>query len=193
MARGPAQQRWGAFYDAYAAVRRLNRLAVGLACAMIVVMVLLTDWGTITRYFLRSPATWAYPISTYLLLYSTYLAMAYTLQKGGHVRVEFIVELLPPKVRRGMDRLGHVLGAGFTAVFLFQTWRLFTRHLAEGQRDISMLGTPLWILTAGLVIGLALMLATYVFVLVDAFLTPPGSLTVQEAESLGRRPEELAE
>lgn len=182
-----------AFYAAYGRVRWLNRGAVGVACVMIVVMVLLTDWGTITRYFLRSPATWTYPITTYLLLYSTYLALAYTLQKAGHVRVEFLVEMLPPVAQRWVDRLGHVLGAGVTAVLFYQAWRLFTRHLREGQLDISMLGTPLWILTVGLVIGLALMLVTYAFVLVDSFLTPPGSLTVQEREGLGTRPEELVD
>lgn len=182
-----------AFYAAYDRVRWLNRGAAAISCLLIVLMVLLTDWGTITRYFLRSPATWTYPITTYLLLYSTYLALAHTLQKAGHVRVEFLVELLPPAGRLWADRLGHVLGTGVTAVLLSEAWRLFTRHLREGQRDISMLSTPLWLLTGGLVLGLALMLLTYAFVLVDSFLTPPGSLTIQEREGQGTRTGELVE
>jgi TRAP-type C4-dicarboxylate transport system permease small subunit len=193
VATRPCRRADGVFYAAYASVRTLNGLAVGAACGMIVLMVLLTDWGTITRYFLRSPATWTYPVTTYLLLYSTYLALAYTLQEGEHVRVEFLVEQLSPALQRWMDRLGHILGAAFTVVFLHQTWRLFTRHLTEGQRDMSMLGTPLWIMSAGLVIGLAIMVVTYFFVLIDSFLTPVGSLTVQDRERRAIRDEEQVE
>ncbi len=190
----PSRRRGGeTFYAAYAVVRRLNDVAVGVACAMIVAMVVLTDWGTITRYFLRDPATWAYPVTTYLLLYSTYLALAYTLQKGGHVRVEFLVEMLPPRLQGWMDRLGHLLGVVCTAVLLAQTWRLFTRHLTEGERDISMLSTPLWIVSGGLVLGLGTMLITYVFVMVDSWLTPLGTTTIQGRERMGTRPEDQLE
>jgi TRAP-type C4-dicarboxylate transport system permease small subunit len=179
-----------AFYAAYRIVQRANRVAVTVACVFIVLMVVFTDWEAFTRYFLRDPAMWTYPVTSYLLLYSMYLAMGYTLQKGGHVSVEFAVELLPDSFRRWLERISHVLGFGFVLVFLYQSYRLFARHLAEGQKDISVLSLPLSLVSFGLVLGLALMAVTYVFVVVDAFLRGTGERTLQEQERARRAPDE---
>ncbi|MBI4492043.1 MAG: TRAP transporter small permease [Chloroflexi bacterium] len=173
------------FYAVYHLVQRLNRLAVGLASLLIVLIIVFTDWEAFTRYFLRSPAMWTYPVSSYLLLYSIYLAMAYTLQKGGHVGVEFVVEALPRGARRWLERLGHALGLAFTLIFLHQSYRLFLRQSTEGQRDISNLSTPLGLVSFALPLGLSLMAVTYVLVLVDSFLRPPGQTTLQEQERAG--------
>lgn len=143
-------------------------------------MVIFTDWEAYTRYFLRDPAMWTYPSSSYLLLYSVYLAMGYTLQRGGHVSVEFAIEHLPPGTRRWLERMTHVLGLIFVLVFLYQSYRLVARHVAERQLDTSTLGVPLAVGSFGLMLGLALMAVTYVFVLADSFLRPPGELTEQE-------------
>ncbi len=171
-----------AFYQAYAVLRRINGLCVALACLMIAFMALFTLWEALTRYFFRQPAMWTYPIVSYMLLYSIYLAVAYTLQRGRHVSVDFIVELVPPRPRRIMERLGHALGLTFTVVFLLQSWRLFVRHASEGERDISTLSLPLAAASLVLVVGMGLMGLTYVFVLIDSFLKGPGESTVQDEE-----------
>jgi TRAP-type C4-dicarboxylate transport system permease small subunit len=171
-----------AFYAAYAFVRKVNGVCIALACLMIAGMAVFTLWEVITRYFFRQPATWTYPIVSYMLLYSIYLAVAYTLQRGRHVSVDFIVEMVPARPRRMMERLGHLLGLIFSVVFLLQTWRLFVRHASEGQRDISDLSLPLAPASIVLVIGMGLMSITYVFIVADSFLRPPGMPTIQDDE-----------
>ena len=172
------------FYALYGVVRRINGACVAAACVMIGLIALLTVWETITRYFLRQPAMWTYPVTSYLLLYSIYLGVAYTLQRGGHVSVDFVLELLPRRPRRWLQRLGHLLGLAFTLVFLQQAHRLFTRHATEGQRDISTLSVPLVLVSSMLFLGLVLMAVTYVLVLVDSFLRRPEEPTLQELEQV---------
>lgn len=175
------------FYSVYRVVRRVNTVAVYMSCAAVVLMMVFTDWEVITRYFVRNPATWTYPVTSYLLLYCIYLALAYALQRGGHVSVEFLVEMVPPRVRRWLERIGHVLGLVFTLVLLYQSYRLFSRHLAEGQRDISTISAPLYMVSFALPLGLALMTVTYVLVLIDSFVRQPGEPTWQEQEKSGRK------
>jgi TRAP-type C4-dicarboxylate transport system permease small subunit len=170
------------FYRLYRAVRRINSVCVGASCVMIALIAVLTVWEAITRYFFRQPATWTYPVTSYLLLYSIYLAVAYTLQRGGHVSVDFVLELLSGPPRRWLQRLGHALGLAFTLVLLYQSQRLFVRHATEGQRDISSLSLPLAPISAMLVMGLILMALTYILVLIDSFLCPASELTLQERE-----------
>jgi TRAP-type transport system small permease protein len=171
-----------AFDRVYNAVRRLNAACMAVACVLIGLIALLTVWEAITRYFFRQPATWTYPVSSYMLLFSIYLALGLTLQKGGHVSVDFVVEMASPPVRRWLDRLGHVLGLGFVLVFLVQSIRVTSRQLAEGQRDISALSLPIGPIAAVVPVGLTLLALTYLLVLIDSFLHPPGEATRQDLE-----------
>jgi C4-dicarboxylate transporter DctQ subunit len=171
-----------AFYAAYAGLRKVNAACVALACLMIGGMAIFTLWEVITRYFFRQPAMWTYPIVSYMLLYSIYLGVSYALQRGRHVSVDFVLEMLPDGPRRTLERVGHALGLAFSVVFAIQTWRLFVRHAAEGQKDISALSLPLAPASLVLVIGMGLMSLTYIFVLIDSFLRPAGTPTVQDEQ-----------
>jgi TRAP-type C4-dicarboxylate transport system permease small subunit len=166
----------------YGVVRGLNRACMAVACVLIGLIALLTLWEAITRYFFRQPATWTYPVTSYMLLYSIYLALGFTLQRGGHVSVEVVVEMASPRVRRWLDRLGHVLGLTFVSVFLVQSVRVTSRQLTEGQRDISALSLPMGPVSAAVPVGLALLALTYVLVLIDSFRHAPGEPTRQELE-----------
>ncbi|HWP28894.1 MAG TPA: TRAP transporter small permease [Chloroflexota bacterium] len=176
------------FYAAYRMVQRVNGVCLAVSCLLIVLIMVLMLWETVTRYFFRQPAVWTYPVTSYMLLYCIYLALGYTLQKGGHVSVDFVVEVAPPAVRRWLERLGHLLGLVCTLVFLAQTWRLFLRHALEGTRDISLLSIPMAPMSVVMPVGLALMAITYAFVLIDSFLTPPGQPTLQDAQRDAGRP-----
>jgi TRAP-type C4-dicarboxylate transport system permease small subunit len=166
----------------YSTVRRLNAACMAVACVLIGLIALLTVWEAVTRYFFRQPATWTYPVTSYMLLFSIYLALGFTLQKGGHVSVDFVVEMASPRVRRWLDRLGHVLGLAFVLAFLVESVRVTSRQLTEGQRDISALSVPIGPISAVVPIGLTLLSLTYVLVLIDSFLHPAGEATRQELE-----------
>jgi TRAP-type C4-dicarboxylate transport system permease small subunit len=170
------------FDRTYDVVRRLNAVCIAIACVLIGLIALLTVWEAATRYFLRQPATWTYPVTSYMLLFSIYLALGFTLQKGGHVSVDVMVEMASPGVRRWLDRLGHVLGLSFVLVVLVQSVRITTRQLAEGQRDISALSLPIGPISVAVPIGLGLLALTYVLVLIDSFLHAPDEPTRQEIE-----------
>lgn len=160
------------FYRAYGVVKRVNYALVLLASAVIIAINLFTLWEVFTRYVLRSPAAWAVPLTGYLLLYVIFIASSFTLQQGGHVRVEFAVELLPQRLRQRVERSAHVLGLAFILVLLWQATRMTQRAIAVGERDITTLAVPLAMTTIAMPIGLMLMTITYIFIIIDAFLTP---------------------
>ena len=167
-------------------LRRLNHFFLWAAAVGIVIISLLTLVEIVTRYFLRSPATWTLPISSYLLLYVIYLSTAYTLERRGHVGMEFVVEMLPPGWRRGSERAGDLLGLLFVLLFFWESWRLAWRAISEGQRDISTLNIPLGATTIILPVGLGLMALTYLSMIINGFLA-------QGAPKVRPRAEESAE
>lgn len=172
----------GLFHTAYRAIQRINSALVAVSYILIGLITVLTLWEVITRYFFRQPATWTFPITSYMLLYSIMFAAAYTLQRGGHVRVEVLVEILPQPVRRAVERVAHVLGAVFVLVLVVQSTRHSLRLIQEGDRDISTLSVPLWIPSVGMTLGVFMLAVTYVVVVVDAFSRAPEEPTVQEQQ-----------
>ena len=51
----------------------------------------------VTRYVLARPFTISEEYSGYALVAITFLGLAYTLNRGGHLRITFAVKLLPPR------------------------------------------------------------------------------------------------
>lgn len=170
------------FYTAYMAVRRVNAACIAAASLMIALIAVFTMWEAVTRYFFRQPAMWTYPVASYLLLYSIYLGLAFAIQRGSHVGVDFVLEVLSETPRRWLERIGHILGCTFIIVLLVQCWKLWMRQVREGQKDISALSFPLAPVSIVMVAGLALMAITYLFVIADSFLKRPDEPTVQSEE-----------
>lgn len=160
------------FFRAYELLKRLNRFLVWVAAIGIVAINLLTIVHVVTRYILRDPATWTLPLSSFLLLYVIYLSTAYTLERGGHVGMEFVVEMLPARWRVRCLRLASLLGLVFVLLFFWESFRLAQRAIVEGERDISVLSVPLALTTIILPVGLGLMALTYLAMIIDGLLRP---------------------
>ena len=68
------------------AIRRCEQVAMALAVVCVVVLMLVTSYDAVSRYFFKSPLQWAFDVIThYLLITATYLALASTFQHGDHI------------------------------------------------------------------------------------------------------------
>ena len=65
-----------------------------LGGALIPVVALCITYEVVMRYFFRAPTVWVSDVSIYLTIASICLSVAYTLKEKGHVRVDFITNLL---------------------------------------------------------------------------------------------------
>jgi len=83
----------------------------------------------LSRYFLNRPMGWMFEINEYILLFMAFLLAAWVLRKEGHVKMDVIIENVPPKIRFVCDVAGSVLGAVVCLVLTWfgmkVTWHLF--------------------------------------------------------------------
>jgi len=96
-------------------------------------------------------------ITGYLLAAASFLALAYTLRAGGHIRVTLAIRLLPARARRAVE-------TAVTAVALamsgYATWfmvGLVRESAAFGDRTAGMVSLPLWAVQAPVAVGLAVL------------------------------------
>lgn len=135
---------------------RLYRLGGALAAffmVMIAVLTLVQIGGRLLHIQVRDAGVFA----GFAMAASSFLALAYTLRTGGHIRVSLLVSRLRGRARRIMEAWCLVVATvsiGFFAWFTVQmTWQSYQFN----DLSTGMIGVPLWIPQLGMVLGILLL------------------------------------
>ena len=111
------------------AINRAFGLGVGFS---LIAMTLLVTASVVLRYVFRAPLLWSLEITQYLLLFSIFIAAAYTLLMEGHIKVDILLLHLPERARTITNIATSILGFAFSVVLTWQTgllfWKSFQFH-----------------------------------------------------------------
>ena len=140
---------------------RLNSAMAWLAAAAIIFMMLAISYAVMMRYAWNKPVPWIVEISSYLMLYITFLGTAWLQRKGGHVEVDLFTGRLKPRVRAAFKTITSLGGAvvGFTLA-----WKGSLVTVDYFQRDVTAIGilnTPQFLLMGIIPIGGFLLLVEF--------------------------------
>ncbi|MBW1682750.1 MAG: TRAP transporter small permease subunit [Deltaproteobacteria bacterium] len=133
---------------------------VGLLCGWIIlVMTISVTFDVVMRYFFNRPTYWGLELNLYLLVATSFLAGGYCLLVDGHVRVDIIYQIFPPRMRALVDVVTSALFFLFVAVIVWKGWEFAYESLVEGKRSSDAMGWPLYpsqmmIPIGGVLIGL---------------------------------------
>ncbi|MEM5474329.1 TRAP transporter small permease [Hoeflea sp. AS60] len=93
----------------------------------------------------------------YMLAASSFLALAYTLVRGGHIRVNLVLRVLPAKLRLAAEVVAHMLGAGVAGYATFYMYRLTLESYEFGDMSSGIVAIPLYIPQSTLLTGLVVL------------------------------------
>ena len=125
--------------------RALDRLydAAAWAAAFfmvgVLVMVLASVVGRLAGFNLRGSDAYA----GYCMAAAAFLALAHTLKRGEHIRVELLLQRA--RLRRPLELWCHLAGVSFTGVLAFYSVRLAWQSYAFNDISQGNDATPLWI------------------------------------------------
>jgi TRAP-type C4-dicarboxylate transport system permease small subunit len=88
---------------------------------------------------------------------ATFLSASYVQEHRGHVAIEAIGGLLPPRVERVRSRLADAASLAFCSFFAWKSWTLFWEAWDEGQVSSSSWAPPLWIPYSTMALGMTLL------------------------------------
>jgi TRAP-type C4-dicarboxylate transport system permease small subunit len=97
-----------------------NRLLYWFVVIQVGALALMVNLQVFNRYVLDYVLGWEEEVARYLMIWSSFLAAAYALWQGEQLGMEFIVKLLPERVRRTVRILNHLLCIAFLAVIAYQ-------------------------------------------------------------------------
>lgn len=147
--------------------------ALGLVSGVLTLAIaFLSVLEAVLRYVFKTPTSWTLTTSTYILLYLVFFASPYAFQEGGHVAVDMVKMAcdrldVKGRLRRVISVIGYLFAVVFMAVLARGVWQLLGKALAVNKYTVSIPLIPMWALYVPMLIGLALMVITLIFMILD--------------------------
>lgn len=140
-----------------AALSKLSELVVLVLVASMI-------YEVAARYLFRAPTIWAFDLAYMCTGALFILGSAQALRDDAHVRIDFLVERLPARVRRIIDGLAFLfllapIAGGLTWVGLGKAWTAFVTGEVETVSPWAPLMWPFYTLLALGLASLTLQLA----------------------------------
>ncbi len=116
------------------AIEWLTR-SVGFGVALLVVpLALAMGYEVFARYIFGAPTFWAYEIGYMIMGVHFLLGSAFTLQRGGHIRVDLIYSQLSTVRKAWIDLIGYVgLMLPFLTLLTFYIWNYAWKAFETGE------------------------------------------------------------
>ncbi|HUP36372.1 MAG TPA: TRAP transporter small permease [Candidatus Limnocylindria bacterium] len=142
-------------------------LALGM-----VVLVVVAAAQVGARYLFDRPLAWSEEAVRYVMIWTAFLAAAWSVRDREHITVEILLPRLPPRLRRGLEVLRQLCVAAFCLAVLPSAIRITGEVHAQQGAAIEI---PLSLVFASLPVGLLLMAWWALGHAVRAWRAPPAT------------------
>jgi TRAP-type C4-dicarboxylate transport system permease small subunit len=128
---------------------------VAAACLALLALLVLGEVAAVTLTNTSLEVTWEY--GAFLMAAAFFLGLPWTLNSGGHVRVQLIQEGLPPRARHVVDLAATLAGLVVTVFLTVALFKLAWSSWVDGSRTFTPTATPLVVPQGIVTLGAALM------------------------------------
>jgi TRAP-type C4-dicarboxylate transport system permease small subunit len=145
----------------------VNGVVVKLSSVALVAAGFVLTYSVIVRYFLKISTDWQDEMSVFLIVGAVFMSSAAVQALRGHVAIEAIVGLLPPRVNVIRQILVDLASLAFCGFFAWKSWTLLLEAVEEGFHSGSTWGPPLWIPYSLMTVGMTLLSIQILLQVVD--------------------------
>ena len=142
-------------------------VCVLLAAFVLLALILMSVSDAVGRYVFLAPLPGATEIAQQMMAYIVFLAYAYVLARGEHIRVTFFVDKLPRKLGIGTQILAGLLGLFFSVLIFWGSLQQFWSAYELQEIMLSLIKLPWWPAKLGMPIGFFLLAIEFLVYLVS--------------------------
>jgi TRAP-type C4-dicarboxylate transport system permease small subunit len=130
-------------FDSY--VGKTSHVFVVIAAIQLVLMVFITTYGVVMRYFFRRPEPISYEICTIFLLWTFILGISAVERLDEHICADIFIQYAPASLRNFLKNLlAPFLGLLFSIILTWQGWRVAMYSLKINEKSMSVWAEPLF-------------------------------------------------
>ena len=118
-----------------------TRIALGLACLMLVIASALGVYQIVTRFVLEQPAEWSEVLIRFSLIWMVFLGIPMAFRQGAMVSVDALYRAVPDGVRRVLDLVVALAALALMCVILWWGYDYAVRGSVQtmaGLESLSM-------------------------------------------------------
>lgn len=141
---------------------RIEDFFAFLGGVLLVVAVFSVVFQVIARYFFGLSFIWINEVNEYILLYVPFLGAAWLLRHNGHVTVDLVVRVLPPRIKKASNVLVAALGIIISAVLFWYGTSVTMEAYARGTVSTTSTQIPLVYLLVVIPVGSLLLLLEFI-------------------------------
>ena len=139
-------------------IDRLSKFSGYLAGLVLILIIFLTMAEVVSRYIMKNPLILCDEFGGYSLVLITFLGLAYCWREKGHIRITFMVDMLPTKAVRIIRIFSLSLVIFYIGLSTKVGWIFLVGAFKRNIRSNSFLMTPLKWPQMVLPIGFSLLL-----------------------------------
>ena len=124
---------------------KVNTAAAAVSAVAIGAAACILTWEATARYLFKIPSDWQDESSVILLVGATFLSAAWVQERRGHVGIQALAAILPPRADAIRRYISDFVSLVFCAFFSWKSWTLLHEAVRDGQTSNSSWGAPLWI------------------------------------------------
>jgi TRAP-type C4-dicarboxylate transport system permease small subunit len=133
----------------------ISHICLVIAALSLLGIVAINGANVVLRYFFGSPFSWAEELMLFLMILGVFTGAVAVTWRNLHIRIDTIVDRLPPVWRRAVSVAATLASIGILAVVVVASSRLVALLQEMDQRS-DALNAPSWIPQSFLTIGLTL-------------------------------------
>ena len=122
----------------------INGILTFWGSSLLVFIMLLISADVVMRYFLRNPIRGAIEISTYAMVYMTFLGAAWLLKREGHVKMDVVLNQLNPRAQAVVNISTSILGIVIWLVVTWYSGQATWRYFQTAYFMPTVLESPKW-------------------------------------------------
>lgn len=136
------------------AISAIERLILRIAVLCVIVIVLTVSVDAVSRYAIHHPLPWSFDlISYYLLIAALYFALSPTFQSGDHINIDLFRNMMPKRLRTGLDVIWGLLAATAFGLIAFGAAEEMIKSYANHEFLPGYIAWPAWASYPAIVIG----------------------------------------
>lgn len=144
--------------------RFLDRLyqGCGVLAAIFIVCIALAILAEIIGRMIGVLIPAATEFAGYCLASAVFLALAYTLVSGEHIRVSMLLQRAPKRIRRGLEIWCLLAGTGISLYFAWHIVAFTYESFIFEEVGHGLIKTPLWIPQCGMALGMVVLAIAFI-------------------------------
>lgn len=136
--------------------RFINLMAV-FSGILIIFIMLSVGVAVVMRYFFHNPIGWETEVNEYVIVYATFLVIAWVLKKDAHVKIDIVIGRINPKTQSLMNTITSAIGVIVSFILAWYGFKVAWDQYQAHIFTVTLMQLPQWIFTWVVGFGFLLM------------------------------------